>query len=377
MNQQIAAAKLETVPVRKSRYEPALDGLRVLAFGLVLFHHLPRYDGVATLEMLNSYGWVGVELFFVISSYLFFTLFQAEEAKDGRIAIGHFYIRRLLRIYPLMVAFPTLMIFMYGKWDQESFIRWASIAMFADNLMTLMKGYNVAIPLSTHLWTLSFEFQVYIFIPAAYLVYRAVGLRKFLIGLLIFSVFCLVLRALFAYGGALHPSIWVTPLLRPDSVLLGLALAIGKPRWHWSISLVVAIAAGAIFTSQPLPWMAPWSSVTQYPTAAIMCAAFIDAVLRCPALHACFSWKPLRPLGTVSFGLYVYHFWGIRSAAHTLQWLGINAESSGLPVYYPCLTLTTIAITVAVSAVSYRLLEKPFAKVKMRFTAVDGRASAS
>jgi peptidoglycan/LPS O-acetylase OafA/YrhL len=89
-------------------YLPALDGLRFFAFLAVVFNHIGPKPSLPFLYILYSRGWVGVELFFVLSAYLIFALFQVEYLKAERIALIHFFIRRLLRLYPLMIVAPLL-----------------------------------------------------------------------------------------------------------------------------------------------------------------------------------------------------------------------------------------------------------------------------
>ena len=100
-----------------SLYLAALDGLRFLAFLLVFLHHLPRT--FAVLSTASRVGWVGVEIFFAISSFLFFYLLAAEQQACGEIDIPKFYWRRLLRIYPLMVLFPFLMLALFTGFQPQ------------------------------------------------------------------------------------------------------------------------------------------------------------------------------------------------------------------------------------------------------------------
>src|SRR4051794_10600592 len=88
-------------------YLPQLDGLRFFAFLAVFIHHLSAPE---PLRFLQARGWMGVDLFFVISAFLFFRLFNEEASVAGRIDVLRFYLRRMLRLYPLMVAFPAVII---------------------------------------------------------------------------------------------------------------------------------------------------------------------------------------------------------------------------------------------------------------------------
>lgn len=85
------------------------------------------------LTTARNYGWVGVELFFLISAFLFFHLLDAEYGKAGGINIRNFYVRRFLRIYPLMIVFAVAMLAIYGSPDGNGYLRLAGLALFLDN----------------------------------------------------------------------------------------------------------------------------------------------------------------------------------------------------------------------------------------------------
>jgi peptidoglycan/LPS O-acetylase OafA/YrhL len=131
---RIIAPESAVVGEAQRLYLPALDGLRFFAFLLVLIHHVP--GAPAIISTLEARGWVGVELFFAISSFLFFTLLDAEDRARGSINIPHFFVRRLLRLYPLMVAFPLFMLLSEGPLGWPAFGRFLGIAFFADNAIT-------------------------------------------------------------------------------------------------------------------------------------------------------------------------------------------------------------------------------------------------
>src|SRR4051812_48377140 len=90
---------------------PALDGLRAIAVLLVVFAHLHRTAGFPALPGVTrwgSVGAVGVDVFFVLSGFLITTLLCRERDREGRVSLGGFYHRRLVRIVP---AYVTLLLF--------------------------------------------------------------------------------------------------------------------------------------------------------------------------------------------------------------------------------------------------------------------------
>ncbi|MGE0281984.1 MAG: acyltransferase family protein [Rhizobiaceae bacterium] len=356
-----------------SLYLAPLDGLRFFAFLLVFIHHLTRQLGDwHPMADVQAYGWAGVDLFLAISSYLFFHLLSAEHDKAGRINIAWFYIRRLLRIYPLMVLFPLVMLVIFGATDRSGVLRLVGLGLFLDNIITWFRDYN-PIRFSSHLWTLSYEFQFYLFLPFIFLAYKRLGQRTFLTLVFGFFLYCFVARMLFYAAGVRHPMIWVTPLLKPESLLAGMCLAIVKPDWNWWWSSLAAVLGVVLFANLPLPWESAFSSAVAYPIIGVTCAAILDVGLRSGAVSRTLSSRPLVALGRISFGLYVYHLLGIH--------LGLDAASLTIENHdrvnnlgdYGLIFLFSLCITLALSAASYWLIERRFDRLKLRFAVVVGR----
>ncbi|MBZ9761315.1 acyltransferase [Mesorhizobium sp. CA8] len=368
---------IDAATASRRLYIAPLDGLRFVAFLAVFFHHMSQFKAVAVLDTLHNYGWVGVELFFLISSFLFFHLLDAEYLKTGTISIRRFFVRRLLRIYPLMILFPIAMLAYYGSADGLGYYRLAGLALFLDNAISWFGSYNKSIPNIAHLWTLSFEFQVYLFIPFVFLAYRKFGKKVFLGAMAAVLIYSFAARAVFQ---ALNPPqfvVWETPFLRPESILMGMALYIVGPRWHWGYSFAGAAVAGYGFLSLQPPWMSATASAFSYPLAAIMFGGLVDAGLRAPVLAALLSSAPMRFLGRISYGLYVYHYLCIVSAPgrmiHQMGWTTIKPEENATD--YWAMWATALLMTIALATISYYGFEKWIAQYKRRFEAVEGRSA--
>lgn len=365
---------IEAPTITPRLYIAPLDGLRFLAFLAVFFHHVPPFAHSSALTILHDHGWVGVELFFVISSFLFFHLLDAERLKTGGISIRNFYVRRFLRIYPLMIVFPVIMLAVYGSTDGNGLLRLAGHALFLDNVIAWFHGVDISIPNTGHLWTLSFEFQIYLLIPFVFLAYRRCGRSAFLAALAAVFAYCFLARMLFFSLGIRHPLVWVTPFLRPESVLAGMALYVIRPQWHWVYSLAAAVAAAVAFLNMTPPWASATGSALSYPLAALMFAATVDAGLRAPLLAWFLSTAPMRYLGRISYGLYVFHFFCIVFS------IGRVAMMQGRPIDignnasdYWMVWLTALTLAVSAASVSYFAFEKWIAQFKRRFEAVEGR----
>ncbi|TPM36518.1 acyltransferase [Mesorhizobium sp. B2-3-5] len=356
-------------------YLAPLDGLRFLAFLLVFFHHMPQFMHSQVLTTAHNYGWVGVELFFTISSFLFFHLLNAEFLKTGSISVSRFFARRFLRIYPLMILFAIAMLVLYGSPDGNGYFRLLGIALFLDNAVTWFKGYNGSIPNTAHLWTLSFEFQIYLLIPFVFLAYRRYGRTAFLVGMGAVFAYSFLARMVSFGLGAQHPIVWVTPFLRPESVLAGLALYIVRPQWHWGLSLGGTLIAATLFLSLTPPWASSMGSAFSYPLGALMFAGLVDTGLRTPVFTSALSSAPMCYLGGISYGLYVYHFLLIPYAIGRVATMqgGAN-DPSHSPGDYWLSWAVALTLTVVAATVSYYAFEKRIAQYKRRFEAVEGRS---
>lgn len=358
----------------KNHYLASLDGLRFFAFLAVFVHHLPGYAPSAALMTAKNYGWAGVDLFFVISAFLFFHLLDAEYEATGKINTRNFYIRRVLRIYPLMIGFPILILLIYGAADWTSAAaRLAGIALIADNFISWIAGYNKAFVFSPHLWTLSYEFQVYLVIPAAFLASKFIGRRGFLILLGAVLLYGIALRTAFFLIGARHPIVWVTPFLRPDSVLFGIALAVMRPKWHWAYSAIATVVGLAAFLSLPRPWEGLTANTLSYLVLAATAAAAVDTALRSPIATISRPNGPIVFLGKISFGLYVFHLMAISLADRLIlaNWrrLSVKDQLADYAIFF----VVALTVTIAISMVSYFVLERPIERLKRRFTVVQGR----
>ncbi|HEY2346160.1 MAG TPA: acyltransferase [Xanthomonadaceae bacterium] len=151
---------------------PSLDGFRALSILLVLFGHLCGTRGfpvsLETYErMFGDVAELGVIVFFVISGYLITTLLEGERQATGRISLKQFYLRRLLRIFPVAYAFIAAMAL-------ATLIGWVQLTG-RDFLLaaTYLMNYHPERPwVLGHLWSLSIEEQYYLAWPLALIVLR-------------------------------------------------------------------------------------------------------------------------------------------------------------------------------------------------------------
>jgi peptidoglycan/LPS O-acetylase OafA/YrhL len=381
-------------------YVPQLDGLRFLAFLLVFFHHGPflstllpaRSAGRAGLAFLELWGWCGVDLFLVLSAYLITSLLLIEHEKYHAISLGGFYLRRILRIWPLYYLVTTIGFFL---------MPW--LGLFADPLNSpgharLMKDHFLAyytlfgnyssgahfypqVRTLGHLWTVTLEEQFYIVWPlilSLMLRLRRVALWGLIAALLVGTV-CLRLHYV---GRSHHPFIWTNTLTRLDPLLMGIALALWRrthpPRPGWlipTVKLAFGVLAVVSISWGPLVETQSRSIAWQFLATASGFALILDAVL--PLGRNPISWflsrRPLVWLGKLTYGLYVYHILGLDFGRMLVDSLEQHHWIKTLPAVLILRSVVGFALTVAVAAISYRFFESFFLRLKDKISRVKSR----
>lgn len=363
----------------KTNYFPQLDGLRFFAFLVVFIHHAPIIKIIPGWKTLSDIGWVGVDLFLCLSAFLFVHLLGMEYQQTGGIKVLMFYARRALRIWPayfLTVVLIILLSYWRDGADGLSSVRILGLATFTDNILSAFRIDNPLNALSGHLWTISYEEQVYLFIPIflGFLFPRntrfqaAVVLSLLGIGT--------VIRALFIFFSIPHPAIWELPITHFESVLLGLLVGLGAydrllrklPGWVTALMGMTALGSIAL-----LPYIKTisWHLMFIYPLVGLGTSLLVYSVMQFRD-QAWIKWigvKPLAYLGKISYGLYLYHFPSLVLVSDLVQKLDLNIKRAG-PILVFVLALL---VTVLVSILSFELVEKPFLVLKKRFSIVSSR----
>jgi peptidoglycan/LPS O-acetylase OafA/YrhL len=366
---------------KAKHYYPELDSLRFFAFLSVLIHHAPYLATVPAWVAIKLYGWMGVDLFLCLSAYLFAKLLFVEFQQRGDINVGYFYLRRALRIWPLYFIFIGLMLgyLAYRHLGADGLlVRSLGLVTFTDNLVTMALGFNIALPCVSHLWTISYEEQFYMVIPwALRFFYR----QKAATSLAIiggFVLFGLALRAVFIHFQLPHRYIWVFPLAHFESIVGGLVVGLGLadpwlkriPGWFLLIPGIVALWG---VTLLPGIDQTNWTLMVTYPLVGLGVSLILAAVVRGGIWPVSLVMKngAMGYLGKISYGLYVYHLF---ARELTFKLVHTFLGPSHAILYPVVMVLAMLGVTVLISAVSYQLLERPFLKLKSRFTFVQSRS---
>ena len=144
-------------------YYPSLDGWRAVAVVLVIGEHLKNNIGsnsiYAKIASLVFFGRLGVDIFFVLSGFLITSILLKEKIKTGKINIGRFFLRRVLRIFPVLYLY-LICCFLLNQFFQPNiaYISFIWPAICVSNII-------YSDPMLAHTWTLSVEEQYYLFWP--------------------------------------------------------------------------------------------------------------------------------------------------------------------------------------------------------------------
>lgn len=365
----------------KNYYFPELDSLRFFAFLVVLVHHSPFAKEIPGWSVIHNFGWVGVDIFLCLSAFLFARLLFAEHQERGDVNVWYFYLRRALRIWPLYFTFTGVMLVYFlvtsGR-ITEITSRLIGLFTFTDNLFSMVLGYNVALLYVAHLWTISYEEQVYLVIPwALKFFYR----QKAPVNILIlggFAVAGMALRGFLIYKMVEHPAIWVFPLTHFEAVLGGLIIGLGifdavLRKIPALVQLIAGLVALYMVTLLPNVNQITWQLMLTYPLVGIGVSLILSAVMQgeLGILSNIMKNAVLGYFGKISYGLYVYHILTLE----IVQRVVLNFISPERVIAFPAAVLTgSLFLTIAVSAVSYQILEKPFQRLKSRFTFIQSRS---
>ncbi|GAA4173047.1 acyltransferase [Sphingobacterium ginsenosidimutans] len=371
-------------------YRPELDVLRFIAFLCVFFVHrmdLAPFDPVKQywLYNINLVGNFGVPVFFLLSAFLITELLTREQEQTGRVHPKAFYIRRILRIWPLyfVVFFGWVLLtpFFFPAFALPP-LAWCSFSLFAGNIYINTHGWLPAYPLNP-LWSISVEEQFYILIPLL----AAYGGRR---GLKMAAYLFLALAYIFLIYYGLHPtkefnSAWTNSFVQFQFFAVGILLSLYFKGWmpQWSLVtrflLIVATLGCWLLASIACGIHADAPHLSNVPQTVIgWMLILLGSVLLFLSLLGMperYLPKPMIYLGRISYGLYVFHisfYWLIYKTFATE--LTTLSQSLGLEEWRNTLGFVIAFIaTVLLSMLSYHFFEKPFLRLKKRFTLVPSR----
>lgn len=360
---------ISTSSVARNRL-PGLDGLRALAIVLVLAYHL--FPGLA------PGGFIGVDVFLVVSGYLITALLVAEHRAHGRIALRRFWGRRARRLLPaliVVVGVSSAVAALIGG-DVLVGIGWqlAGVLTFSSNWWSIAQGSSyldqTSPELFRHAWSLAVEEQFYLVWPLLLLLLLLLPSRALRVALPIgLALASAVAMAVLAADPALDPApasaAYLSTLTHGFGLLIGAGLALAveplrareaAPRLPaWTVDLAVVLAAGGLVALASVLSIDAAATYRGGLVAASLLTAVIVVCLAHPASRAArIADAPLpRWIGERSYGLYLWHWPVLVLLGAALPAIDRVGPQSWM------LGLAALAITVPLAAASYRFIEQP------------------
>jgi peptidoglycan/LPS O-acetylase OafA/YrhL len=374
---------------------PTLDGMRGLAVLAVLAFHFawtfPGEDPGAAVSMADKAavhlhdflwsGWTGVDLFFVLSGFLITRGLVAPSKKPLGTRMKMFWMRRVLRIFPLyyaVVVVGTIIALVIGGW-----IPGIAYWLYMQNYVLAFD--DAVMRWTAHFWSLAIEEQFYFVWPIVALVTP----RKRLIPIILVVIAaCIMLRAGITLKGHFWDElttkkfVYRATVTRCDGLLMGALVAVLQREsshplaYAWRrMRKTVLIATGVAL----LGLYAVAHGLNDYDRRVMVVGYFTLAVFFAAGVSLCgdgaisdrmrkfLSWRPIVACGKVSYGMYIFHWplvvWLVPRIEKFQEHMGtVPRVGIGLAVIIGATSLMYVA-----AAISYRFFESPFLKLKGKF----------
>jgi peptidoglycan/LPS O-acetylase OafA/YrhL len=372
---EVASSKTS---VSRRFYQPELDGVRFYAFlGVFVCHTLPfEAEFYRKLHLPLPWVWgatvkagaAGVDLFFALSAFLITSLLLKERQETGGISLKYFYLRRILRIWPLYFLVIALGVVLSHTVANQS-LPWYYVAgylLFVGNWVHAVFGRpeSIAFPL----WTVSIEEQFYLIWP---LMVKVLERRGLIISGIVMFLLATVCRVIFVLAGVSGGYIYYGSTARCDSIALGIMLALFADRLPKLSSGMrfVLVGGGLVGWIVSSAWLAdqPGPISTREVLGRLIISLGAGAMLYgCLHSRNKFLTGPwVVRLGKVSYGLYLLHLVGLllaKSLFHPVSGTAILATKA-----------VGFVLTIILAFASYRWVESPFLRLKDRFAKVLSR----
>ncbi len=367
-------------------YFEGLNGLRFFAALAVIITHVELIKGVFNFKhywnnpIIFNLGGLGVYFFFVLSGFLITYLLLAEKQKFNKIEIKQFYLRRIFRIWPLYYLIIIVGFFVLPHFDcfhisylQRDFEMhfYTNLFLYLIILPNLAFSIFAAVPNIGQVWSIGIEEQFYIFWPLIISKSKNVikTLTYIILGLIFLKIGILVL------GFFVHDTTWYNPLKKFVAMSKFECMALG------------GIGAVMLFNNHPLIKYILNKQLLSLSIILIPVLIFFTPPNIQDAIHLVYSFlflviiiqvamgkgllnlenRVLNYLGKISYGIYMYHFMVIPFVLWVFKRYLISDSGIIENIVIYCFT---VSLTILISGLSYRFIEKPFIKMKSKYSPI-------
>ena len=361
-----------------------LDGLRFFCFlSVFLFHSFhTEFDYIKDdtiylfiKKFLFANGNLGVNFFFVISGFLITFLLIKEKEQNGQINLLNFWMRRILRIWPLFyfcvffgfIIFPFIKT-IFGQTPNET-ANWIYYVTFTNNFDFIVKGLPDASILGV-LWSVAIEEQFYLIWP---ILLFLLPQKRYWIAFTTVIIGSLLFRTIYIDNPAMLENHTLSCIGDLATGAMGAWLINEKTTFRRFIEnlkryqillLYVVFILIFLFRKEMLMSITGIRIFERFFIAIVIMLIILE---QCYAKNSLFKMKNFRTisnLGIITYGLYCLHFIGILITINLTRMLGINTHLWQVI----CIDMPlSLLISILIAKISYRIYEKPFLKLKNRF----------
>jgi len=354
-------------PSLKLNYRPELDGLRGISILLVFVHHLyhPLLPG----------GFLGVDIFFVLSGFLITSLLVQEWNREGSISLKDFYIRRVLRLMPalfflILITGGFALIFLDKRRIAETYQGiWLTLS-YASNWLYAFSYFSANNPLGIT-WSLAIEEQFYLTWPLLLsLAFRYKLERRRILYILALIIAMIPLyRKILIENSASIMRLYYASDTRADGLLIGCFVGL-LSSWnllphHKGFKIYMkSLAAIAVIFLGYMVGTSSWGDLILYQyggytLVALSIGLILIVLIVWPPKTALsvLRFAPLVWIGRISYGLYLWH-WPVLTFIY---------QKKNVPASVAQLVMVVV-LSLLLPAVSYYFVENPFLRLKKRFS---------
>ena len=355
-------------------YDSGIDVVRFLAFFFVFLHHFVYRGGNSIMAISNSFwnnpfansvsffGSEGVTIFFCLSGYLLSRLLIKEFNETGKVSVRSFYIRRILRIWPLYFCYIVFCLAAAPFLGNQAVRREEilSLITFTYNWQQIYTGESRGMP--AILWSISVEEQIYLVLPLLILLFSRWGFKSLAFTLILMGL----ITRVFFYANNLP--MYRNTFSYMSTIGIGMLYSIYESKIKISYGqrrLIINLALGVLVAA----YIVCFESI--FSVGAFKIVAFDFTAMAAVFLLIIFkggesrsfgaALKPFAFLGRRTYGMYIFH-WPI---------LGLLVSKN---IFFSSVTGITFMglvfaflLVVSIASISYKFLEKPFLNLRMRY----------